>query len=293
MKVTMFSQHRTKRALRHSIAFTVFLASLIFTAIGSQLKTAVAQVPDNSPAMVNIVTGPRNMDGNINFHVVDADGNPINVTADPSTPIFRNYPDNPPITAPVRMIGDPPMPASDGHQLTLGEWLAGSGTARLESKADGTEVDIQMTGLIPHGVYSAWGFWWTNDKPFNPELPVFGDRFGGGSIGNNLGTDNMITVDGDGNGSFTMVWPSGEPSSLGGDIVIPDWALDRKSFNEFVIVGAYHYDEMTWGPVPGPNHAGAFITTFAVPEPSSIVLALFAAIGFAVLRPRRRRSSMA
>ena len=262
MNVAMLSQDNNRRVLRPYNAFHLFLVGLMLTAVGSQQQTAVAQ--DATAAIETLM-----------IHVVDVNGM---TPTDPNTLIWRNYDPREMITAP------------DGRQLTLSEFRATNGEVRLESKTDGTEVSMQLTGLIPNGTYTAWGFYF-GDPAYNSEMPNFGMRAGGGSIGNNLGTQNLITVDGDGNGTFLLTHPAG-PVSLGSPpLEAPLYALDG-TYANFVVVGAYHYDNLTYGPTPGPGHAAQFAAVF-VPEPSSIALAFFAATGFAVFRPRRRKSSLA
>jgi len=120
-------------------------------------------------------------------------------------------------------------------------------------------------------------------------------RAGGGAIGKNDGSENRIDADENGMASFLLIHPPG-PVSVGGPpagdppLEAPLYALD--GFKNYVVVGAYHYDNLTYGPTPGPVNVAHFVVNF-VPEPSSIALAFFATIRFAVFRPRRRKSSLA
>src|SRR6266571_1464396 len=88
--------------------------------------------------------------------VVDRGGAPLTPASDPGTKLYnaRYCDEHPPILAP------------DGHQLTLGEWLTAKGRASVKCINKGTQVVIEMSGLIPNGVYSIW--YVSLDKDGNP-----------------------------------------------------------------------------------------------------------------------------
>src|SRR5438067_5232117 len=49
-----------------------------------------------------------------------------------------------------------PVVAPDGHQLTLAEFNATAGRASVKCVQQGTHAVLELTGLIPHGVYTVW-----------------------------------------------------------------------------------------------------------------------------------------
>lgn len=215
-------------------------------------------------------------------NLMDVDGN---LAGDSSSPLDS--------TTPVyRINSDPPDPVlgPDGHHFTLGEWQQVAGTAQIERMPDGTQLTIDVTGLVPNGVYTVWGAYF-DDPPFNfdPFLPNFPDNIGLGAVGTNDGSDARFDADDNGTATFSVLMPPG-PLSMSGDA--PLWALDGVS--NFALVTMYHIDGQTYGTVPGPNHVGHFFAGFtAIPEPSSLAMALSLAVCAAVgtWRMRRRASS--
>jgi hypothetical protein len=170
-----------------------------------------------------------------------------------------------------------------GDPVTLGDWLGVGGTGEITRTAQGTAVRLDVTGLIPNGTYTAWGFLF-DDPPFNfQEIANFPDRVAEGAVGLNDGSDNIIQADANGDAIFEVTLPSG-PLSVAGEA--PNFVLDGHS--SFAIGAVYHNDGMTYGPVPGSMNVGAFTVGF-VPEPSSVVLMLVSVVGLAGFKVRRRR----
>lgn len=239
MNVAICSQDHTRRALRHSNAFPLFLVFLMFTAFGSQPQTAAAQ---DATGRFNIIRAA----------IVDVGGN---TPTDPSTPLYKKN-------------TDPPFPvlAPDGHHVTLEEFLKADGEGTITRTPQGTELRMELTGLIANGVYSGWGFHFT-DPPFNfDEFPNFGASANKGATGVNDGSTGRFDADDNGDATYVVMLPPG-PLSQAGEA--PAYALD--GFSSFAVGGVYHIDGETHGPVPAPNHIGAFSIGF-VPEPSSIAL---------------------
>ncbi len=205
---------------------TLFLVCLMFTIFVSVQKATAAKV-DVLPH---------------SFEVRDAKGN---LPSDPSTPLFEHH----------SKKGNPVL-APDGHQVTLAEINAVRGSATAECVKEGTRVTLQLTGLIPNGVYTTWA-----DIYKAPGLLLFGDfanSLGIGASGATDGSDNFFKASAKGEASLSSIIPAGPLSWVG---KIGACALDEY---EFRIWGAYHIDGKTYGTVPGPEDtwAGIFSALF-------------------------------
>ena len=73
---------------------------------------------------------------------------------------------------------------------------------------------------------------------------------GTGAMGNNIGTDNVLDVDGAGNSSISVEMDAGSLSVSGS---IPSCVLTSQL--EVVLILDYHIDGQTYGSSPGPDHA--------------------------------------
>lgn len=140
---------------------------------------------------------------------------------------------------------DPPLPllAPDGHHLTWGEFNQVDGQALVKCTERGTHVVIQLSGLVPHGVYTIWVLTF--------EAPGFTFDFahwiGGGSLGTPDGTQNVVVASPNGRAAISVFHPGGALSEFG---EVTDCLLDEF---EFVLWGLYHLDGMTFGPSPVPE----------------------------------------
>ncbi len=211
---------------------TLFLVCLMFTIFVSVQKATAAKV-DVLPVI---------------FEVADAKGNP---PSDPGTPLVT-----------FGHLGGKkgyPVLAPDGHQVTLVEFNAVRGSATAECVKEGTRVALQLTGLIPNGVYTAWTDIY-NAPGFTPELAFIPDfaRVGIGALGATDGSESIFKASPKGEASLSAVIPAG-PLSVFGEIGA--CALDEY---EFQIWGAYHIDGKTYGTKPGPDGtwAGIFSALF-------------------------------
>jgi hypothetical protein len=169
------------------------------------------------------------------FFIRDAGGA---IPTDPSASLFE-----------VR-AGDP-VTAPDGHQVTLAEFDAVQGTASVKCIEQGTLVTLHLTGLIPNGVYTAWNVVF-QAPGFEP---TFSNVIGLGALGTPDGSHNTFRASPTGQGSLSAITPPGPLSTVG---EIGACAL-RDEF-EWHVVGAYHIDGQTHGPVLGP--AGSAVEQF-------------------------------
>lgn len=103
-------------------------------------------------------------------------------------------------------------------------------------------VEIELGGLVPHGTYTMWVV----------HEPTYHRPLGG-----NDGANNTFVADEDGYGHISatdepaeLTLPPGATSDDGDEI--PATAYPLHDIDEYMFVGAYHYDDRTWGPQPGP-----------------------------------------
>lgn len=239
----------TRKAFRHTCCLATLIASCNFAAFGGHQQTAAAQDKTGS---VYVPLNP----------LVDVDGN---LATDPSTLLYSR-------------IQDPreAIIAPDGHHITLEEWLDADGVGHITRTPQGTELSLELTGLVPGGVYTVWGFYFT-DPPFNfaPFMNTQTDSVASGAIGAPDGSESRLDADENGTATYVATIPPG-PLSISGEA--PAWVLD--GYSSLAVVGVYDIDGQTYGTVPGPHHVGHFVVGF-VPEPSSVALAFAAICGLA------------
>ena len=109
---------------------------------------------------------------------------------------------------------------------------------------NGTQITLQLTGLIPNGVYTAWIVTFRSPG-FDP---TFAKLSGLGTLGTSDGTHNILRASGTGEASLTTITPEGKLSVMG---KLEECALEDEL--EFHVVCAYHRDGATWGAGLGPN----------------------------------------
>jgi hypothetical protein len=143
-----------------------------------------------------------------------------------------------------------PLLAPDGHQLTLGEYMAASGRAAVKCINAGTHSVLHYSNLIPNGTYSVW-----LALP-NPTPPP---RLIGGSTLGPVEPANFFTASPAGEGQLSVITPAKELSIFGGPI--GECFLDQPVELHL----AYHADGMTHGDVPGPLAAWVVQARFLFP----------------------------
>jgi hypothetical protein len=201
------------------------------------------------------------------LEVVDADGN---TPSEPADLLFEAHtPAHEPVLAPPYNI-DPSL----RHQITLDEFDSISGTGHIEKVAGGTRLTLEVTGLIPNGVYSIW-----SDFYVPPGLtPDFVNSIALGSFGATDGSENTFVAGADGTAHFEGIQPAG-PMSMFGDA--PPYVLDPP-VSEYYAFLAYHINGQTYGGEPAPpgleqtfvvQGMAGFIST--IPEPSTVALLAF------------------
>ena len=141
-----------------------------------------------------------------------------------------------------------PITAPDGHQLTWGEFSTVQGAADVQCKENGVQVALDLTGLIPNGVYTIWNA--VFDEPgMDPTAEMLSvDGLGAAGIGD--GTDNAFTASSSGTASITFTSPGGALSMLSNTDLGTCPLTDNF---EWHVIGAYHMDNNTYGPLLGPD----------------------------------------
>jgi hypothetical protein len=219
------------------------------------------------------------------LEVVDAMGN---MPSAPTALLYEGHtPAHEPVLAPPYNV-DPSL----RQHLTLDDFDNVGGTGHIERVEGGTRLTLQMTGLIPNGVYSVW-----SDFYKAPGLtPDFANSIAFGAFGNPDGSENTFVAGSDGTAFFQKVQPPG-PMSLGG--VAPPYALDPP-VSDYISFLAYHINGQTYGGEPAP---AGLEQTFVVhgmadfvrpiPEPSAMMLFSIgcAALAVAKCMPGRRDAS--
>ncbi len=169
------------------------------------------------------------------FFITDANGL---APAAASTPLYEIRAGNPII-------------APDGKQITLGEFNAVQGSATASCVRGGTHVVVRVIGLVPKGLYTVWMVVF-KAPGFDP---TFANVIGLGAIGASDGSQNVFRASASGEGTISAITPEGSLSTAG---AVSACALAGEF--EFHIVGAYHIDGHTYGPVLGP--AGSAVEQF-------------------------------
>ena len=142
-------------------------------------------------------------------------------------------------------VGQPVL-APNGEQVTWGEFAAVRGSVEVECTENGTRVALDLTGLIPNGVYTIWNV--TVKAPgFDPAAEMF-NIIGIGAAGNGLGEDNIVVASAAGTAKIETISPGGAMTMFG-EIA----ACSLTDEYEWHVVGAYHIDGNTYGPDLGPD----------------------------------------
>lgn len=170
--------------------------------------------------------------------VVDGNGN---APTGPETMLFE-----------IRELN--PVVDTEGKQLSFEEFSTVRGTAIIEGIEGGTRVSLNLTGLVPNGLYTLWNV--TFKEPgFDPSLEDM-NLIGLGVVGKNDGSESYFRASPTGTGQITAFTPEGPLSMMGGIAAHP-----FSQEVEWHLVGSYHMDDQTHGPDLGPD--GTVVEQFA------------------------------
>jgi hypothetical protein len=141
-----------------------------------------------------------------------------------------------------------------GKQLSLGEFSTANGTAIIEGKEGGTQVTLNLAGLIPNGLYTIWNVTFASPG-FDPSMEGM-NLIGLGVLGTSDGSENYFRASASGTGQISAFTPTG-PLSMQGEISEHPFLQEV----EWHLVGAYHMDDKSHGPDLGPD--GTVVEQFA------------------------------
>ncbi|HZM91750.1 MAG TPA: hypothetical protein VFF31_34840 [Blastocatellia bacterium] len=133
-----------------------------------------------------------------------------------------------------------PLIAPDEHHITLREWTKAKGNALIKCGKRGTHVVLQVSGLIPNGVYTVWVG--TFQAP--GLTPDFANLIGLGSLGAPDGSENVILASSQGTAQLSVFHPAGDFSMFGSSECLSE------EF-EVLLWLPLHLDGQTHGGVPG------------------------------------------
>jgi len=141
-----------------------------------------------------------------------------------------------------------PIITPAGKHLNWGEFSTVKGISDVQCEENGVRVKLDLTGLIPKGVYTVWNV--VFDAPgMDPTQEMIGvDGLGAAGIGD--GSDNVFTASSDGKASIEILSPGGTLSMLSNTDLGTCPLTDNF---EWHVVGAYHLDGQTHGPSLGPD----------------------------------------
>jgi hypothetical protein len=260
-------QTSTRLKIWQAISGALAVVGLLASGV---LQTPVAAEEASTPVVTTLL------------EVVDANGN---TPTSPSSLLFEGHtPARAPVLAPPYNV-DP----SQRQQLTLDDFDNVGGSGHIERVAGGTRLTLDMTGLIPNGVYTVW-----SDFYKAPGLtPDFANSIALGAFGATDGSQNVFTADADGTAHFEGIQPAG-PMSIVGEA--PAYVLDSP-VSEYYAFLAYHINGQTYGPEPAPvgleqtfvvHGMAGFVR--AIPEPSTVAMSV---LGLAAVARRIRRFELA
>jgi hypothetical protein len=205
-------------------------------------------------------------DGPNPMPLVDGEGQELPEEPDDETELFDAEPEFPPYVNYDGMVEEFGEPAEeylqphgapnllesrrlvvtpDGEPATWGSFSGGSATATVGGKdRRRSHVSIDLDGLAPEGVYTVWA---VHESGWHRPL------------GGNDGENNVFHADRNGDATLEVVdrpdeltLPPGATEDEDGETVpITEYPLHEIP-GEFFLVVAYHYDDRTWGPQPGP-----------------------------------------
>ncbi|WP_170387941.1 hypothetical protein [Ruegeria atlantica] len=136
-----------------------------------------------------------------------------------------------------------PHPIGFDLGISLGDWLAASGTASYQCSDETGEISVVFTGLVPNGLYTLWTFYMP--VPFTEPFSTYDIP-----IGARDGKDSVFRAGPEGSAVFELAF---EPCLQG-------------SSSQLVsgLAAAYHSDGKTYGHEPGTMGDKTHVHLFAV-----------------------------
>ncbi len=143
----------------------------------------------------------------------------------------------------------------DGIHMRLFDFSTVNGSVQVDCMEGGVNMDVSLRGLVPNGVYTLWHVTF-KDGGADPSKEMLNIR-GIGAVGKGDGSDNFFIASPTGTAQISAFSPTDQVLSMIGDIK-PCPLSDEE---EWHIVGSYHMDSKTYGPILGPD--GTVVEQFA------------------------------
>lgn len=221
------------------------IATQTLIAIGAMLATAAAMAQNGPTVHRADAMTP------VPFFVAGPDGGVIDPeSADMMTPLYdrRSFDEMTSAGLPAN-----PITAPDGHHVTWGEWSDVEGRTWVTCNGSGTKFTILLEDLIPNGVYTIWNV--TFEAPgfqgffdITEDLTATTDNLVGiGAAGPPDGRLSSFRASATGTAKVEITTPPGDLSVVGS---LADCAPTGEF--EWHLVGLYHSDGRTHGPILGP-----------------------------------------
>ncbi len=148
-----------------------------------------------------------------------------------------------------------PVMDMDGIHMRLFDFSLVNGNIEVTCENGGVSMDVELRGLVPNGVYTFWHVTF-NEEGADPSKEMLNIR-GIGAVGKGDGSDNFFLASPTGTAKFSAFSPTGRVLSMIGDIK----SCPLTDEKEWHVVGSYHMDSKTYGPVLGPD--GTVVEQFA------------------------------
>ncbi len=148
-----------------------------------------------------------------------------------------------------------PVMDMDGTHMRLFDFSLVNGSIEVTCEDNGVSMDVELRGLVPNGVYTFWHVTF-KEGGLDPSKEMLNIR-GIGAVGKGDGSGNFFIASPTGTATFSAFSPTGRVLSMIGDIE----ACPLTDEEEWHIVGSYHMDSKSYGPVLGPD--GTVVEQFA------------------------------
>ena len=140
-----------------------------------------------------------------------------------------------------------PILAPDGHHVSLTEWKAARGTAKVTCSGDATNYQLEFSGLIPNGVYTLWKCILKEPQKPTDKLSFANDFEALGALKD--AQSNILMASEQGEAQIELSAKAGALSMFGSQ---PACSITQTE--GFILVLDYHIDGRTYGGTPGPDY---------------------------------------
>lgn len=149
--------------------------------------------------------------------------------------------------APFNPNANGPYPRGQALGMTMGEWLAGSGTATYSCRREKGTIRASFQKLVPNGVYTFWYAFAGKEHMGCADCPFTTIDF---PMGDPDGSQSAFTADADGSADYDLTFS-------------PCLELSGERLAAMLAI-AYHSDGKIYGPDPGPFGQGSHVQLFTM-----------------------------